>query len=122
MISSLPPVVVTMRTCPSPDWNTRRAKLSLPPAVPIPFSGGASLPTAACGEPKAAEIAPRPLRLLHGDDDTRLAFTCSETIYQWAQEPKEIRLFPGAGHGLQECKEELHQLLGQWLAEKLAAS
>ncbi len=82
----------------------------------------ASLSSQTYGAQNAAEVSPKPLLLLHGANDMRLSFTCSETIYQWAQEPKEIRLFPGAGHGLQECKEELHQLLGQWLAEKLGAS
>ena len=52
---------------------------------------------------RAAQVSPRPLLLLHGADDTRLSFTCSETIYQWAQEPKEIRLFPGAGHWPRSC-------------------
>ncbi len=34
-------------------------------------------------------------------------------------EPKELVLYPGAGHGLRECKDELHALLKRLLVEKL---
>jgi hypothetical protein len=41
------------------------------------------------------------------------------SIYQWADEPKELVFYPGAEHGLRECKGELHALLRRWIPEKL---
>ncbi len=66
-------------------------------------------------------VAPRPLLLVHGLDDTRLGPHCSRQIHALAQEPKELVLYPGAGHGLRECREQLHELLSTWLVERLKA-
>src|SRR5205809_223662 len=45
--------------------------------------------------------------------------SCARQIYQWANEPKELVFYPGAEHGLRECKGELHALLYRWIPEKL---
>jgi len=71
------------------------------------------------GAQDARLVAPRPLLLVHGEDDQRLPPRNSRTIYLWANEPKEIVLYPGAGHGLRQCKDELHDLLKRWLVDKL---
>ena len=71
------------------------------------------------GASNAAQVSPRPLLLAHGADDTRLPPRCSQLIYGWAQEPKELVIFPGAEHGLRECAEELHELLARWIVAKL---
>ena len=65
-------------------------------------------------------LSPRPLLLAHGGADTRLPPSCSEQIYEWASEPKEKVIFPGAEHGLVECQEELDALLKDWLLHHLA--
>ena len=72
------------------------------------------------GATGAGRLTPRPLLLVHGEKDTRLLPKCSERIYEWAQEPKELVIIPGAGHGLRECKQELFDLLKGWLVDKLA--
>ncbi|MBF8266534.1 MAG: phospholipase/carboxylesterase [Dehalococcoidia bacterium] len=64
-------------------------------------------------------VSPRPLLLVHGEADTRLGPHCSQQIFQMAREPKELVLYPGAGHSLRECREQLHPLLKTWLADKL---
>jgi hypothetical protein len=64
-------------------------------------------------------LAPRPLLLVHGEEDTVLPVANAELIYQWAFEPKQLVVYPGAGHGLRECREELHDLLREWLLERL---
>lgn len=74
------------------------------------------------GAQRAAEVAPRPLLLVHGKSDTRLPHRCSEQIYAWAREPKELVLYEGAEHGLKECDAPLHELLLAWLPEKLGAA
>ena len=54
-----------------------------------------------------AELAPRPLLLLHGTADTILPHECSERIYERAQEPRTLKLFPGVGHRFTEAADEL---------------
>lgn len=67
----------------------------------------------------ASQVSPRPLLIVHGLADTRLPPYCARQIHQWAREPKEMVLYPGAEHGLRECKDELHELLRRWIPEKL---
>ncbi len=71
------------------------------------------------GAQGAAFVAPRPLLLVHRLNDTRLPSMCSDMIYQAANEPKELVLYPETEHGLRECKDELHELLRQWIPDKL---
>ena len=56
---------------------------------------------------------------LLGLTHARLGPHCSEFIYEWAREPKELVLFEGAGHGLRECRDELHDLLKGWFLRVL---
>lgn len=81
----------------------------------------AALSSQTYGAQKVAQVAPRSLLLVHGEEDTRLSPRCSKDIYAWAQEPKELVLYPGAGHSLRECKQELHDLLKSWLVKKLTS-
>jgi alpha/beta superfamily hydrolase len=74
------------------------------------------------GAQSARFVSPRPLLIVHGLNDTRLPPMCARQIYQWADEPKELILYPGAEHGLRECKDELHALLGRWIPEKLGVT
>ena len=77
-----------------------------------------ALSSQTAGASGAGRVSPRPLLLVHGGDDSRLGAQCSEQIFEWAKEPKEIVIYPGAGHGLNECKDELHDLLGKWIPER----
>ena len=79
----------------------------------------AALSSQTYGAQGAARVAPRPLLLAHGEEDTRLPPNCSEQIYSWADEPKELVIYPGAEHGLAECKDELREMLGDWLRRSL---
>ena len=72
------------------------------------------------GAQYAHMVTPRPLLLVHGAEDTRLGPHCSKLINDIAEEPKKLVLYPGAGHTLRECRDELHPLLKTWLLEKLA--
>lgn len=73
------------------------------------------------GAGMAGQVAPRKLLVVHGKADTRLAFACGQQIYDMAQEPKQLVLYEGAEHRLEECRDELEELLGQWIPETLAA-
>ncbi len=79
----------------------------------------AALSSQTYGARGADRVSPRPLLLAHGGADTRLPPYCSEQIYSWAKKPKELILYPGAGHGLAECGEELRETLGDWLRSNL---
>ena len=63
-------------------------------------------------------VSPRPLLLVHGEDDDRLPARCSILIDEWARDPKRLILYPGAGHNLRECRDELHPVLRRWLVER----
>ena len=79
------------------------------------------LSSQSAGAQRVSEVAPRPLLLVHGTDDAIIPVRASQFIYDLAGQPKELRFFQGAGHGLNECREELDELLFGWLREKLAA-
>lgn len=73
------------------------------------------------GAGMAGQVAPRKLLVVHGKADTRLAFACGQQIYDMANEPKELVLYEGAEHRLEECRDDLEELLGRWIPETLAA-
>ena len=71
------------------------------------------------GAQRVAELAPKPLLLIHGERDRNLSPDCSRNIYAWAGEPKELVIYPDNGHFLRECHDELFTLLKGWLLDKL---
>ena len=80
-----------------------------------------TLSSQTAGARDADLVSPRPLLLVHGEADKRLPPICSQLIHQWALEPKELVLYPGATHGLRQCKDQLRALLRDWLTRKLSA-
>ena len=82
----------------------------------------AALSSQTYGSTGAAKLAPRPLLLIHGEDDARLPAACSQQIYDWALEPKELLLYPGAGHSLRECGAKLREALAEWLLRHVGPS
>lgn len=85
-------------------------------------AGVVSLSPQTYGAHLAGQLAPRPLLVVHGKADTRLPYSCGEQIYDWAQEPKQLVLYEGAEHRLDECAPELEQLLTQWIPATLRAA
>ena len=85
-------------------------------------AGVVALASQTYGAHLAEQLAPRPLLVVHGKADTRLPYTCGVQIYDWAQEPKQLVLYEGAEHRLDECAEDLDQLLTQWIPATLRAS
>jgi alpha-beta hydrolase superfamily lysophospholipase len=74
------------------------------------------------GTTLAPQVSPRPLLLVHGTADEILSDVCSRDIYARANEPKELRLFSGCRHGLDECRDQVDQAVVEWLVTRLAAS
>ena len=65
-----------------------------------------------------AELAPKPLLLIHGTADTVLSDECSRTLYERAGEPKMLKLFDGADHRLSGHGDELLTLVQGWIESR----
>ena len=68
-----------------------------------------------------ALLGGRPLLVVHGEADAVLPLVNAETIIDWASGPKQLVTYPGAGHGLRECAEDVRALLEGWLTALLLA-
>lgn len=84
-------------------------------------AGVVSLSPQTYGAQGAGMLSPTPLLVVHGKADTRLPFSCAVAIHDWAKDPRELVLYDGAEHRLDECRAELMDLLREWIPEKLAA-
>lgn len=61
----------------------------------------------------------KPLLLVHGMTDTVLSHEASEDIYRRAREPKRIVLYAEAGHSLVQAKDQVAELLLEWIPATL---
>ena len=71
------------------------------------------------GAEDAVLLNGRPLLLVHGEADAVLPLSNAETVLGWAPGPKRLVTYPGAGHGLRECADEVRSLLKEWLTDVL---
>nr|WP_199306720.1 dienelactone hydrolase family protein [Anabaena sphaerica] len=79
-----------------------------------------TLATQAYGTEPVAELATQcSILLVHGVADQVLPSYCSQRVYQLALEPKQLIIYPNANHGLDEVKDEIYQLVKNWLIEQL---
>jgi hypothetical protein len=81
--------------------------------------GVAALSSQSYGTDLAADLSPKPLLLMHGTADEILPHGCSLDIYRRAREPKEILLYEGCRHGLDQCQEQLDRDLSNWIVQML---
>ena len=95
----------------------------------VVISAGASSPNVKAVIPMSSQtygteltprVAPRAMLLIHGTNDDVLSPMCSRQIFAAAGEPKELKLYPGNGHGLDESRQEILDLLVRWIPEQLA--
>ena len=63
------------------------------------------------------KIAPRPLFIIHGEEDELVPLEDARLIYNAAREPKEIYLVPGAGHQLRREPRAVEKIIG-WLQKQ----
>jgi hypothetical protein len=80
----------------------------------------AALSSQTYGAGAVGRLSPRPVLFIHGEADEVLPDTCSRSLYAKADEPKELILYPGCRHGLDQCREELDRNLLAWLRRVLA--
>jgi fermentation-respiration switch protein FrsA (DUF1100 family) len=83
-------------------------------------AGVAALSSQTYGASGVPLIAPRPVLFIHGASDLVLPASGSRELYAKARDPKEIRIHPGCGHGLDECREQVDSELTGWLLRVLA--
>ncbi|MDB6122260.1 MAG: phospholipase [Pedosphaera sp.] len=74
-----------------------------------------AMSTQTYGTDLAPRISPRPLLLIHGTVDEVLPDLCSRRVFAEAKPPKELKLYDGAHHGLDEVREELLDFLVDWI-------
>ncbi len=79
----------------------------------------AALSSQTYGTMRVYELKGKPLLLMHGQADEVLPDYCSREIYGRAGNPKEIKLYPRCGHGLDACREEVDRELYGWLVRAL---
>ena len=84
--------------------------------------GVAALSTQTAGIEEVAVLAPIPLLLVHGLDDTRLPPRLSQFVYQQAGEPKSLHLLEGATHSLRQRRGELWSILTDWIETTLTTA
>lgn len=66
------------------------------------------------GTELVSTLSPKPLLLLHGTGDKCLTDKCSRILYQHANDPKEIVLYPGDNHGLTQNSRNVIDKLVKW--------
>jgi fermentation-respiration switch protein FrsA (DUF1100 family) len=79
----------------------------------------AALSSQTAGTDQVAKLSPKPLLLMHGEADEVLPASCSYDIHARAGDPKELILYPGCWHGLDQCRDPLDRDLTRWLNEVL---
>ena len=80
----------------------------------------AALSSQTYGTGAISYLSPRPLLLMHGTEDEILPADCSKDLYNRARQPKELLLYPGCRHGLDECRDDVDRDLLAWLKKVLA--
>lgn len=75
----------------------------------------AALSSQMMGADDIAELSPRPVLLMHGTSDEVRSEVGSRQLYDLAGEPKELVLYPGCGHSLDQCRGEIDRDLLAWL-------
>jgi pimeloyl-ACP methyl ester carboxylesterase len=59
------------------------------------------------------------LLLIHGLGDEVVSVDSSEDVYECARQPKQLVLYPDAGHRLDEVAAEVYDLVFDWIMERL---
>ena len=82
--------------------------------------GVVTLATQSAGCEDASQLGATPLLLCHGLRDEILPAQTSEVVRLLAGQG-ELMTFPTAGHLLDEAHDELRELLGRWIPERLSS-
>ncbi|MSQ15318.1 MAG: alpha/beta hydrolase [Dehalococcoidia bacterium] len=83
------------------------------------ITGVAAIASQLYGTYEVERLAPRPLLLIHGLDDTTIDHLASRMIFDKAGDPKEAFYVEGAGHSFREKPDEIKEILRRWLIEQV---
>lgn len=64
---------------------------------------------------EAKKISPRPLLIVHGDQDATVNVEDAYQLYRAADEPKELAIISGANHQFLEHQQKLQKITFTWL-------
>lgn len=78
-----------------------------------------ALATQGFGTDGVEDLTPRSILFIHGYDDEVLPPVCSIDAHSRAEEPKELKLIPGARHRLDEASGEVYATVHEWLTREL---
>lgn len=79
-----------------------------------------ALATDGGGAAPIEDLGPRcSLLLLHGSDDRVIPWSAARSVYELAREPKDLLLYPGAGHTLDEVADAVRDTVHDWLGGEL---
>jgi len=81
--------------------------------------GVVALSTQSFGTNGVEKLAPKPILLMHGEQDEILPAYCSIDVHRRASPPKALRLLPGAWHGLDEAADEVFSTVRDWITDTL---
>ncbi len=84
--------------------------------------GVVSLAPQTYGAQMVGRLTPKSLLVVHGKADSRLPYLNGQQIYNIANEPKQLVLYEDAEHGLVECRDEMEELLSDWIPATLGVS
>ena len=79
-----------------------------------------ALSSQASGTDMVGDLSPKPVIFIHGSADEVVSDHCSRDLYARAGEPKQLILYPGCRHGLDQCRDALDRDLTRWLQQVLA--
>jgi len=71
------------------------------------------------GTGTVGNLSPKALLLLHGTGDHTLPPACSQDIYRRAKDPKEIVLYEGANHGIDQRRGEMLHKIEEFMVRYL---
>ncbi len=79
----------------------------------------ATLSSQTAGTGDAPRLSPKPLLLMHGTADKVLPDSCSQNVFSRAGQPRQLLLYPGCDHSLDQCREKVDHDLYEWLCKVL---
>ncbi len=88
-------------------------------AIHEAVAGVVAMSSQTYGTGLVGQLSPKPLLLMHGTHDEILPDACSHDLYWRAKEPKELKLYSGCRHGLDECLQQVDTDLLGWLRKIL---
>ena len=103
--------------------NARGAAVAIATAVLHPqVKAVAAISPPQDGTELVDKIGPKPLLVIHGEQDNRIPVDVAHDLYHRASEPKELLIFPNGSSALNESRDDLRQKLGAWVSEQLEVS